>query len=45
MNISSFVCDCIKTSSEYMIALLLSISGPKNLLMNAENAAGPMEIP
>ena len=45
MNISSFVCDCIKTSSKYMIAFLLSMSGLKTLLVNAENAAGPMEIP
>ena len=45
MNISSFVCDCIKTSSKYAIAFLLSMSGRKRLLMNAEIVAGPMEIP
>ena len=45
MNISSFVCDCIKTSSKYVIAFLLSITGLKILLINAENAAVPMEIP
>ena len=45
MNILSFVCDCIKTSSKYVIAFLLSMSSRKILLMNAENAAGPMQIP
>ena len=45
MNVSSFVCDCIKTSSKYVIAFLLSMSVRKILLINAENAAGPMEIP
>ena len=45
MNISSFVCDFIKTSSEYMIAFFLSISGLKILLIKAEKAAGPMDIP
>ena len=45
MNISSFVCVCIKTSSKFVIAFLLSMSGRKILLLNAENAAGPMEIP
>ena len=43
MNILSFVCDCIKTSSKF--AFLLSMSGQKILLLNAENAAGLMEIP
>ena len=45
MNISSFVCDCIKTTSKYVIAFLLSISGQKILFINAENAAGLVEIP
>ena len=45
MNISSFVCDCIKTTSKYVIAFLLSMSGRKILILNAEKAAGPMEIP
>ena len=45
INTSFFVCDCMKTSSKYVIAFLLSISGLKILLINAENAAGPMEIP
>ena len=45
MNISSFVCDCIKTSSMYVIAILLSMSGRKILLMEAEKAAGPMDMP
>ena len=45
MNISSFVCDCIKLSSKYEIAFLLSISGLKILLINAEKAAGPMDMP
>ena len=44
MKISSFACDCIKTSSKYVIAILLSMSGRNILLINAENAAGPMEI-
>ena len=45
MKISSFVCDCMKTSTKFVIAFLLSFSGRKILLINAENAAGPMEIP
>ena len=45
MNISSFVCDCIRTSSKYVIAILMSLSDLKILLMNAEKAAGPMDIP
>ena len=45
MNISSLVCDCIKTSSKYVIAFFFSISGLKILLMKAEKAAGPMDIP
>ena len=45
MNISSFVCDCLKISSKYVIAFLLSMSGRKILLMNAEKVAGPMDIP
>ena len=45
MIISSFLCDCIKTSSKYVIAFLLSMSGPKILLMKAETAAGPMDMP
>ena len=44
MSISSFVCDCIKTSSSYVFAFLLSISGLKILFIKAENAAGPLEI-
>ena len=45
MDNSSFVCDCIKTSSKYVSAFLLSISGLKIVLINAENAAVPMEFP
>ena len=45
MNISSFVCDCIKTSSNYVIAFFSSVNGLKILLINAENAAGPIETP
>ena len=45
MNISSFVCNCMKTSSKYVIAFLLSMSGLKVLLMKAEKTAGPMDIP
>ena len=37
--------DCMKTSSKYMIAFLLSMSGLKILHMKAEKAAGPMDIP
>ena len=44
-NISSLVCDCIKTSSKYVIAFFCSISGLKFLHMKAEKAAGPMDIP
>ena len=36
MNISFFVCDCIKTSSKYKIVILLCMSGQKILLMKAE---------
>ena len=35
----------MKTSSKYVIACFLSISGQKILLIKAEKAAGPMEIP
>ena len=45
MDTSPSVCDCIKTSSNYVIAFLVSMSGRKILVMIAENAAGPMEIP
>ena len=45
MQISSFVCDCIKTSSKYVIAFLLSKSGRKFLLMKAEKAVVPMDMP
>ena len=44
MNISYLVCDCIETSSKYVIAFLLSMSDRKILLMNAENAAGSTEL-
>ena len=43
--ISSLVFDCMKTSSKYVIAFFLSISGLKFLLINAEKAAGPMDVP
>ena len=45
MNISSLVCDCMKTSSKYVSAFFLSISCLKILLMNAEKAVGPMDMP
>ena len=45
MNTSSLVCDCIKTSARYVIAFFLSINGLKFLLINAEKAAGPMDMP
>ena len=45
MNISSLICDCIKTSSKYVIAFFLSMNGQKILLIKAENDAGPMEMP
>ena len=35
----------MKTSSKYVITFLLIKSVQKVLLMNAENAAGPIEIP
>ena len=35
----------MKTSSKYVIAFFLSISGLKVLLMKAEKATGPMDIP
>ena len=34
----------MKTSSKYVMTMLLKMSGQKILLINAENAAGPMEI-
>ena len=33
------------TSSKYVIAFFFNISGQKILLMKAEKAAGPMDIP
>ena len=45
MNISSLVFDCINISSKYVIAFFFSISGRKILLIKAEKAAGPMDIP
>ena len=44
VHISSFGCDCIKTSSKYVIACFFIISGLKILLIKAEKAAGPMDI-
>ena len=51
-NISFFVCAWMKTSSKCtfwprndVMTILLRMSGRKILLINAENAAGPMEIP
>ena len=35
----------MKTSSKFVITFLLRMSGLKFLLINAENAAGAMEIP
>ena len=43
--VSCLVFDCMKTSSKYVIAFFLSISGLKFLLINAEKAAGPMDVP
>ena len=45
VKISYFVCDCMKTSSKYVVAFLLSIDGLKILLINAEKADGLMKIP
>ena len=45
MNISSFLGDCINTSSKYKIAFLLNMRGQKILLLKAEKAAGPMDMP
>ena len=39
MSVSSFVCDCIKTSSKFLFEFLLIASGLKILLINAEKAA------
>ena len=36
VNVSSWVCDCIKISSKYVIAFTLSINRLKFLLINAE---------
>ena len=44
VNISCLVCDCKKTSSKIVITFLLRISHLKNLLINAENAASPMDF-
>ena len=43
-NFSSFTCDCMKTSSNYVMTFLLRVNGQNILLMNAKKAAGPMEI-
>ena len=40
INISSLVCECMKSSSKYVMIFLLRMSGQKILLINAENAAG-----
>ena len=40
-----FSLDCMKTSSKYVIAFFLSISGLKISLIKTEKAAGPMDIP
>ena len=45
INLSFFVCDCIKTSSKYVVTILLRMRNRRVLLINAENAAGPIEIP
>ena len=45
LNISCFACDCKKISSKYVMTFLLRMIGQKKLLINAEKAAGPMEIP
>ena len=40
-----FVRGCVKTPSKYVMTFLLRTSGRKNLLINAEKATGPKEIP
>ena len=45
MNFLSFLRDCTKTSSKYLMELFFSISGMKILHINAENTTGPIEIP
>ena len=45
LSISCFVCDCMKKLSTYVMTFLLRSSGHKFLLINAENAAGSIEIP
>ena len=45
LNLSCFACDCMKTSSKYVVTFLLKISGPKFLILKAEKAAGPKDMP
>ena len=39
-----FCCDCMKTSSKYVMIILLRMSERKISLINDEKAAGPKEI-
>ena len=45
LSISFFDCNCMRTSSKYKLTFSLKLSGRKILLINAENAAVPMEFP
>ena len=45
LNVSCFICDCVKTSSKYVMTTSLRMRGQKILIISAENAAGPVEIP
>ena len=44
LNLSCFACDCMKTSTKYVVAFLLKKSGLKFLLLKAEKAAGPEDM-
>ena len=45
LNISCFVCDCMKTLSKYVIIFLRRISGLKVFHINADKAAGFSHLP
>ena len=39
------VCDCMKISSNYVMIILLRMSGQNILLIKAEKTASPIKIP
>ena len=45
VNISSFACGCMKTSSKHRMTFFLRVSGLAILIINAEKTAAPVDIP